>query len=144
MACPCFFPLERLEGSHGRAPLGDLYMGDCRAGGHPDQSRLRECCNFGYARGRCPAFPGGELPDAVRFALAADSGSSVRILWSRELNHLPHSNGVLDLQVDAAAPAGPEEVFYRQARSYLESYLRRKPERGRAQSSDVAAAAVHP
>lgn len=55
-----------------RLPLGAPYEGRCQAedGGEvqPEAAILRDLCNFGYARGRCPLFPPGSAEaDAVRF-----------------------------------------------------------------------------
>ncbi len=34
----------------------------------PDEDHQLSCCNLGYARGACPAFPPKAEADAVRFA----------------------------------------------------------------------------
>jgi len=72
MACPFFYPTERMEWpSAPRTPLGAPYTGLCRAVGEfrPDEQTLRELCNFGYARTRCPHHDAAPFPDAdaVRF-----------------------------------------------------------------------------
>ncbi len=73
MACPYFYPTERMDWpSAPRTPLGAPYVGLCQASEkgrvEPEPGTLRELCNFGYARSRCPHHPAdsGEA-DAVRF-----------------------------------------------------------------------------
>ncbi len=73
MACPYFYPTRRLDWpSAPRLPLGAPYDGRCQAAAnseiHPEGGILRDLCNFGYARGRCPHFPPESVEaDAVRF-----------------------------------------------------------------------------
>jgi len=92
---------------------------------HADSARPVEadessCCNLGYARGRCPRFPSGEGPDAVRFTISDDSDpGNVRVYYVIERDHHPFAHGPLDLS--AAAP-----LLARQGAAYLESYHRRK------------------
>lgn len=55
-----------------RVPLGAPYEGVCQSPAEgeirPEAEIVRDLCNFGYARGRCPHHPAeSEQPDAVRF-----------------------------------------------------------------------------
>lgn len=90
MACPFFEPTAPLDGSEpARAPLGGVFTGYCHAEGDssaapPHAGSLREICNFGYGRGRCPRFPAGAAFDAVRF-----SSDGQRVLCILERDHIP-------------------------------------------------------
>jgi hypothetical protein len=114
-------------------PLGDAYAGRCEVDpafpSEPDPATLRDCCNLGYARGKCARFPDARGPDAIRFAITADSGDHVRVYWVREHQHEPFDHGPLEYSVQAgaftAAPA--DAAVEHQAHAYLASYLRRKP-----------------
>lgn len=113
-------------------PLGDIWGGQCRVPGRepacPDHRTLLECCNLGYARGKCAWFPGEDTPDAVRFAVARDSGAVVTVACIIEKAYLPVSRCMLAYDTGhgcfnvPAAPAGLE----RQAAAYVASYLLRK------------------
>ena len=119
MACPFFAPSRRLENTvwllPPRYPLGDLFSGTCHASssnlteGHHDDP-----CNFGYARGRCDRFPGGNAADAVRFSVTEDTPN--RLLVALEYV-------IADARLD-----GPpiSDVLVQQARAFLESYLSRR------------------
>ncbi len=135
MACPCFFPVERLPHAAGKqtspVPLGDPWSGMCHSAGagdwSPDTQTLRQCCNFGYAREKCARFP-AEGPDAVRFGISNDRDGLVRIYWVMEKDHQPFAHGPLDY---SRAEAGfrsthPDACLTRQAQAYVISYLRRK------------------
>ena len=139
MACPYFFPVRPRDALAGRQnamlPLGDLWSGECRA--EPDrpceaaETDLRPLCNLGYARGACVRFPAApELPDAVRFSVAADEGTLLRLYYVVERNHHPFAHGPLEYATDRGAFNSPPESgnLNRQALAYLESYLRRKNE----------------
>jgi hypothetical protein len=65
MACPYFYPVSKaeVEKQPARVPLGSLYQGTCEIGG----TASSDACNFGYAAGRCDAFPQDAPADAVRF-----------------------------------------------------------------------------
>ncbi len=102
-------------------PLGGMWSGTCcadagRAGG--------TVCNLGYARGRCPRFPGDATQDAVRFALATATPEAVTIRYSIERDHRHCGHGTLELPV-GQAPWPVQTLLERQARAYLHSYLRR-------------------
>jgi hypothetical protein len=137
MACPYFFPVNpRTEGTspqHAMLPLGATWTGFCRAlpdcACQPDEPVLRSC-NLGYARGACSRFPTGDGPDAVRFTISGDDGATLRIYYVVERDHHPFSHGPLDYSLASGAFADPPpgEIMCRQARAYIESYLRRKME----------------
>ena len=135
MACPFFYPVERLTGVEWsippRTPLGDAYSGECRAGSEPfqpEETRLRETCNFGYGRGHCERFSPSSPSDAVRFHIAADSGDSIRIQYVREKDCWPQETGVLDCSAGTRTLAAEmdDKIIERQALAFLESYLRRR------------------
>jgi hypothetical protein len=133
MPCPYFHPVGQLAWPNApRLPLGDAYAGRCEADpgfpADPDPATLRDCCNLGYARGKCARFPDANGPDAVRFAVTADQGGYVTIYWVREKGHEPFDHGPLEYSRDTegftSGSAGP--AVQRQAHAYVASYLRRK------------------
>jgi hypothetical protein len=136
MACPYFYPLDRFDAKawtkHPRLPLGDPYTGLCRVDPMrdwlPDQTTLREFCNQGYARARCPRFPEGPGFDAVRFSVTADQGSLLHIFYVREEDHQAREHGNLQYSADCHhfVQAPEDDLFRKQAGAYAESYLRRK------------------
>ena len=138
MACPYFFPVEpRTAGSnpqHAMLPLGASWTGSCQAvpdaSWQPDDTTLRSLCNLGYARGNCSRFPCDDGPDAVRFTISRDDGRSLRIYYVVERDHHPFAHGPLDYSLAGQrfADPPPGETMGRQARAYVESYLRRKAE----------------
>jgi hypothetical protein len=140
MACPCFFPVERMPQATGKRippmPLGDPWSGVCRAmpAGEwlPDPNTLQQLCNFGYAREKCARVP-AESPDAVRFGISNDSQGIVRIYWVMEKDHLPFAHGPLEYsRADAGFQcAHPDACVTQQAQAYVSSYLRRKEDSGR-------------
>ena len=116
-------------------PLGDAWSGTCRARTGPPQSpgeeQLRHLCNFGYARGRCDRFPLQDAgSDAVRFTIAGDDGSSLRIYYVEERDHHPFAHGPLEYLLAGRGflDKPKSEILARQAEAYAESYLRRKHE----------------
>ena len=136
MACPYFLPARRLDlGAWVRSPrlpLGDPYAGACHARPgdivEPNETRQRELCNCGYARGRCDRFPGDSAADAVRFSITGDDAGLVRLVYIVEKDHAPAEHGALEYAVDEARLDGPHisELLARQAGAFLESYLRRR------------------
>jgi len=138
MACPCFYPVERMRGGGRAAPLGDAWSGECRARGDaaclPDAATVEQLCNFGYVRERCPRFPGGDVADAVRFSVMRDQGGMVGISWVMEKGHMPFANGSLEYSRAAAGfRAGHADArIAQQALAYVSSYLRRKDGHERA------------
>ena len=98
-----------------RLPLVDPFDGVCEAElepWQPDDSTLRECCNFGYARGLCPRFPAGAPADAVRFTV--DGSGEVRYVFEKE--YTPTGHGA------AESASGRLAV---QARAFTEAWSRR-------------------
>jgi hypothetical protein len=133
MPCPYFHPLGQLAWPNApRLPLGDAYSGRCEADpalpADPDPTTLRDCCNLGYARGKCVRFPDAAGPDAVRFAVTADAGNSIRIYWVREKGHEPFDHGPLEYSTETRvfSPAAVDTAVEQQAQAYVASYLRRK------------------
>jgi len=134
MACPYFVPLApdpECSPSHATLPLGDAWTGMCHATPEspwqPGSETLYPICNLGYARARCPRFPDGDGPDAVRFTISASEGSVVRLYYVVERGHLPFAHGSLDYSLPESQfqPAPPDPVVGRLAAAYVASYLRR-------------------
>ena len=128
MACPFFDPSNPFSWEEWpnppRMPLGDPHAGTCTAASGPaPEARVRSCCNNGYARGVCSAFPGGDAPDAVRFGIVRREAGLTSIRYVRERDHHPFDDGTLVLS-DNSSEAG-ESVLEHQARAYLGSFLRR-------------------
>ncbi len=76
-----------------RLPLIDPCDGVCEAEASlwtPDEAALKQYCNTGYARGRCPRFPAAAPYDAVRFTAGEDG--EVRYVF--EKNYSPAGHGV--------------------------------------------------
>jgi hypothetical protein len=140
MACPCFFPVERMPQAIGKRtppmPLGDSWSGVCRSepSGEwlPDPNTLQQLCNFGYAREKCMRVP-ADAPDAVRFGVSYDRDGTVRIYWVMEKDHLPFAHGQLEYShADSGfRTAHPDACVTQQAQAYMASYLRRKGDCGR-------------
>src|SRR5712691_7429407 len=123
MSCPYFDPVTPRSGGSGpensMLPLGDAWAGVCRAA--PDdpwqpEDTFQPLCNLGYARDRCARFPretgAGTGPDAVRFAVSADNGATIRLYYVIERDHHPFAHGPLEfpagrLEFPAAGVAGP-------------------------------------
>ena len=135
MACPFFEPSTRIQADWGpgRYPLGSPHTGVCQSHSsgpvNPRSSILRKCCNFGYARGQCPDFPGEAAPDAVRFGIAADGDGIIRLHFVTERDHHPFDYSLLEYERssgDFLTPI-PNRIGRRQALSYIQDYLRAKP-----------------
>jgi hypothetical protein len=136
VACPFFVPSRRLEITGWvrppRFPLGDPFGGACHAHPadiiEPPEARQRELCNCGYARGRCDRFPDDSAADAVRFSVADDTPARLLVVYVVEKDHAPTEHGKLEYAIDDARLDGPviTDVLVKQARAFLESYLRRK------------------
>lgn len=111
MACPFFHPEVPIADwpFHPRAPLGLPYDGICSAtGARPAASIVRECCNFGYARGRCPSFPEDAAADAHRFT-AWEMDGGLRVVWVVERDYAPVEHGEFEWRPDADPLAGVAE-----------------------------------
>jgi hypothetical protein len=115
-----------------RLPLGDPYHGVCHAEpSHifdPPEATQRDLCNCGYARGRCDRFPLDSSSDAIRFSVTGDQGGRVRLVYIIEKNHAPADHGAMESGPEEMQfiSLGENEILSRQARAFLESYLRRK------------------
>ena len=138
MSCPYFDPVapraHRARAEDVTLPLGDEWAGLCRAepdrAYEADKAGLRMLCNIGYARGACNRFPATDGPDAARFTLLEDNGTTLRLYYVLERDHQPHAHGALEYSIDrdALLPSPPGECTPRQAAAYAHSYLRRKAE----------------
>jgi hypothetical protein len=138
MACPYFFPTQRFAESawpkHPRLPLGDPYNGVCRADPMrewlPGEETLRACCNVGRASRTCSHFPQEGGPDAVRFSVAADDEGVIRVFYVAEREHRSVDHGTLEFIASTGEirNGNAGETLRKQARAYVESYLRRKHE----------------
>jgi hypothetical protein len=135
MPCPYFLPSRPLDGpawiQPPRLPLGDAYAGTCLAHPaevvEPAEARLRELCNCGYARGRCQRFPHDSAGDAVRFSVTDNKNGQVRVVYIVEREHVPVEHGVLEFAGEEMRAGGRiSELLARQARVFVESYLRRR------------------
>jgi len=138
MACPYFqpvSPLSQITDVHSAIlPLGDFWAGECHADAvrpfMPDRVTLKSCCNLGYARGECHCFPAGSGPDAIRFTIREDDGQRLRLHYVVERDHHPFAHGPLEFSRVSGSllSASADPAIARQARAYVESYLRRKSE----------------
>ena len=112
-------------------PLGDVWSGECRApgaqGAVPDRHALLECCNLGYARGKCGRFSGAG-PDAVRFAVTDHAAGVVSLCCIIEKEYLPFGRAALDWDIAERRflSPPPDQGTGRQAWAYVASYLARK------------------
>jgi len=126
VSCPYFYPTESRGGS-ALLPLGASWAGECRTNAaRPEPVEETSLCNLGYARGRCPRFPEGEGPDAVRFTiLGEEPGGGARLYYVVERDHHPFAHGALEESAGGIGNA-PAPLLARQASAYLESYRRLK------------------
>lgn len=135
MSCPYFEPLEpRSRAADPRLstlPLGDSWTGMCRADplspSAPEPTAVHTFCNFGYARQSCNRFPASDGPDAVRFSISRDNGTSIEVRWAIERDHHPFAVGTLAFERanGAFASEPPFPALLKQAFAYVSSYLRR-------------------
>lgn len=104
MACPLFLPSVRLGGT-------PLFEGRCAADPNSEVSfnTLRDCCNPGYARGRCDNASGAEA-DVFRFLVRSRVYGRVEVAWSAERDHHPVAVGTLLLTGCVPANAEPLHV----------------------------------
>lgn len=134
MACPYFFPVEKIAigwAFPARLPLGAGFNGTCRAGDvetTPTEIELRNFCNLGYACG-CSRMPKTRPCDGVRFAVARDEESRVILHYVSEREHQPVEYG--RLEYDCVAKEWPfplrDACLQRQAECYVAVYLERRP-----------------
>lgn len=135
MACPLFYPAQKLESAAASrisgTPLGDAYEGECcaRQDGHrPAEDELLQFCNLGYARKKCPRFPADLGPDAVRFCISHDEEERFVIRYVQERDHQPWQHGWLEYDVAGRKFIEPHlnRIVNRLAEAYAEAYLRHK------------------
>ncbi|HWQ57207.1 MAG TPA: hypothetical protein VN442_26210 [Bryobacteraceae bacterium] len=130
MACPCFYPTERLGPARSILPLGDAWAGECRVSGcEPaacEGTRLLKSCNLGYARGACGRFP-LEGPDAVRFSITRRTAAVVSVCCVVEREYLPFSRSTIVYDADGRrfVVPHPDPTIGQQALAYVETYLLR-------------------
>jgi hypothetical protein len=109
-----------------RVPLADVYSGSCSAGAVVDLATTVEACNFGYARGRCSAFPAEVAFDAVRFSAPRDTFEAVvEIVWILEKEYSPARHGTVHYSRERRDFIDPPEdpVLHRQALAFAASYV---------------------
>ena len=132
MACPHFEPVRHRAQAGTLLPLRDFWFGVCHAdeaGFEPDEHLLSECCNMGYARGKCARFPEAAGPDAVRFTIARDADQKILVRFATEKDHHPHAQGSLEFSRAAGKFVLSESgrLMEKQAGAYVASYLRSRP-----------------
>src|SRR5271165_4661849 len=134
LACPFFIPTERagdLALPHpARLPLGAAWRGTCSSLGHEAavlNNQELESCNLGYATS-CPRLPKERACDAVRFAVARESGESISLHFVFESDHLPVGHGLLEYDRVLKSWTAPhsETRTKKLAESFLQSYLERR------------------
>jgi hypothetical protein len=134
MACPYFYPRERLSdrSKHPRLPLGDPYNGVCRVDPmhdwRPEDATLRECCNLGYAKRKCSRFPKDAPSDAIRFSVTGDEDGTLTVFFVVEQNHAPLEHGTLGYSsaLGRFVEGHANQLLQQQAQAYVDSYLLRK------------------
>lgn len=133
MACPFFFPVEKIHtiswAFPSRLPLGAGFCGTCRAAGDevtPTDDELRNFCNIGYPSG-CQRLPAQREADCLRFT-ARDNSGRVTLSYVYEREHAPVEHG--SLEYDCATQSWlvklKDDCAQRQAESYLAVYLERR------------------
>jgi hypothetical protein len=135
VACPYFEPTKLSVDAKTLRPLRNFWSGLCHAEPaqpleQTDRHVLSECCNMGYARGKCSRFPEASGPDAVRFTVVRDAGRMVVVSFAVEKNHLPYAQGLLEYSREEQlfVVSHPNRLIEQQARAYLAGYLRVRPE----------------
>jgi hypothetical protein len=121
MACPWFNPLREADflarPRPARAPLGTIFDGMCEAHAEaafrPSEDLLYSSCNFGYGRGRCPAFPEESEADAVRFTAVGE-----RTVWILERDYAP-------VRCGSFTEPFPSVLVERQAQAFSRECLKR-------------------
>jgi len=127
MPCPLFLPDSplggtALAGSASAAPLGAVFEGLCGVDPQAEipESLLKQGCNTGYARDKCPRAAAIEN-DATRFRIKSHISGIIEVAWSLERDHHPVAVGTLRL---AELPETSEPLEL-QARACAAVYLRR-------------------
>lgn len=134
LACPYFIPTHTVNGEWlhpARLPLGAGWAGTCGAPGHdgitPSTEDIRDRCNLGYATD-CSRLPQERSCDSVRFSIARDTATQVRLCFVCEKAHEPTAHGILIY--DAAAKqwlsSHSDLRIQKLAECYLQSYLLRR------------------
>ncbi len=134
MSCPYFVPTDRADDiafpHPARLPLGASWRGLCSAPGHehtrPNNEEI-QCCNLGYAKS-CPRLPKQRACDAVRFAVANDSGERISLQFVFEAEYLPAGHGLLeyDQLLSNWVSTHPEPRIQKLAECFMQSYLDRR------------------
>ena len=100
MACPFFYPVARFADPAfvipPRLPLGDAYLGECRAQTPAlllAAEDLHRACNAGYGRGACSRFPSAAEDDAVRFQVGEWRDTTVAVQYIVERQCWPVRHG---------------------------------------------------
>jgi hypothetical protein len=88
---------------------------------------MREVCNLGYGRHSCEQFPAASEADAVRFHVAKDLSELINIQYVFEKDCWPAERGSLDVST-ASEFSLADATLSRQAKAFVESYLRRRNE----------------
>jgi hypothetical protein len=149
MPCPYFLPEAEIRvedwGGAPRLPLGAPFRGTCRASTapvQPEPALLRDCCNLGYARGKCRQFPDNSAADANRFTAFEQETGTLCVTYIVERNYAPASFGVFHYSISARtiadAPADP--LLLRQAEEYARVFVRRRVPTGRTRQAAAASA----
>jgi hypothetical protein len=134
LACPFFVPTIRADDlalpHPARLPLAAAWRGTCAASGHESavlNNQELESCNLGYAKS-CPRLPTERRCDAVRFAVANESGGSISLHFVFESGYLPGQHGLLeyDRMLKTWTSPHPEARTQRLAESFLQAYLQRR------------------
>jgi hypothetical protein len=130
MPCPCFLPEQPMPRDTAprpaRAPLADVFSGQCSAGAAVDTATVIENCNFGYARGRCAAFPADAAWDALRYSAPRDAFDDlVQIVWVAERNYSPVEHGRAHYSRARRELVDPPQdaVVHRQALAFAARYV---------------------
>jgi hypothetical protein len=105
-------------------PLTGHFAGECAAspGTLVPLDRLRDCCNPGHARTRCPHATTIE-PDSARFLVKSDRDGVIEVSWAIEKNHHPVAVGTLQI---SSPPTPSASTLQHQARAFAANYLRQK------------------
>ena len=132
MACPYFYPVERVRtdpwAGGPRMPLGAEYRGLCRAEAaaerEPGEETRSACCNSGYARGACEFFPAGGGPDAVRLSMLPGAGQDGRFVLVLEKEHSPAGVWRFEYRDGELHGEFPDATARRQATVFAEQFGR--------------------
>ena len=127
-------PAQKLNGAWlhpSRLPLGAGWTGHCSAPGHegtqPSEQELQEFCNLGYAA-KCLRLPVERSCDAVRFSVARDQGSRLRLWFVCETGHRPATHGTLEYDVTHGqwTSSHPDPRIQKMSECFVQAYLERR------------------